>query len=262
MALLTSIDFLGTSSCRTDIGNDTASFVLNRSVMVDTGWSCVENLRKAGIDPTEVPYLVITHWHHDHYLSLPSLFFYHLCLKGGLGHLTIIGPDEDSKLVVDLALNFLQLSRFYPDASLPKIVCLKAGDTFQTKEFSLETISSLHAVQGLCYKFNDKKNDIAVGFSGDTAYNENLGKFYTNCDILLHECSLGPVTADRTLNKKYLHSDAIDAAQVAREANVPHLVLLHGTTAKKAECIQAARTVFDNQVTWPERGATYYLSKP
>jgi ribonuclease BN (tRNA processing enzyme) len=96
----TILDFLGTSSCRTDIGNDTASFVLNRELMVDTGWCSVENLRTAGIDPVEVPYLLLTHWHHDHYLSLPSILFYHLCIIGDLSHLTILGPAEDSNRVL------------------------------------------------------------------------------------------------------------------------------------------------------------------
>lgn len=261
MTSLTTIDFLGTSSCRTDIGNDTASFVLNRTVMVDTGWCCVENLRTAGIEPTEVPYLVLTHWHHDHYLSLPSLFFYHLCMKGDLSHLTVIGPEEDTRNVVDLALNFLQLDRFYPNASPPKMICLKAYEAFETSDFSLETTPSLHAVQGLCYKFTDKNSKVVVGFSGDTAYQESLGKFFVNCDVLLHECSLGPVAADPIANKRYLHSGAIDAANVAKEANVPHLVLLHGTTTKKSECIRVAKEVFPNQVTWPERGATYCIAK-
>ena len=257
----TILDFLGTSSCRADIGNDTASFVLNRDLMVDTGWCSVENLRTAGIDPVEVPYLLLTHWHHDHYLSLPSLLFYHLCIKGDLGHLTILGPAEDSNRVVSLAMDFLQVARFYPNATPPKVITLDAGQTFETEKFLLQTTASLHAVQGLCSKFIDKHNGVVVGFTGDTAYQPTLGDFFHNCDILLHESSLGPVTANPSENERYLHSGALDAARVAQEAGVPHLVLLHGTTTQRPACLQAARTVFSGMVSWPDRGGSYLISK-
>lgn len=257
----TILDFLGTSSCRTDVGNDTASFVLNRTLMVDTGWCSVQNLRTAGIEPTEIPYLLLTHWHHDHYLSLPSMLFYHLCLKGSLDHLTILGPAEDAMRVVSLALDFLQVARFYPEAGPPKVIPLTAGQTFETEAFSLATIAALHAVQALCYVYTDKESHVKVGFTGDTAYQPSLGPFFRGCDILLHESSLGPVAADPAANARYLHSGALDAARVASEANVPHLVLLHGTTEKRQACIQAARTIFRGKVTWPDRGDSYLILK-
>lgn len=257
----TMLDFLGTSSCRTDIGNDTASFVLNRTLMVDTGWCSVQNLRTAGIEPTEIPYLLLTHWHHDHYLSLPSLLFYHLCMKGCLNHLTILGPEEDAGRVVSLALDFLQVSRFYPNAGAPKVIPLVDGQNFETEAFSLATTAALHAVQALCYVYTDKASHVKIGFTGDTAYQPSLGPFFQGCDILLHESSLGPVAADLATNARYLHSGALDAARVAKEAKVPHLVLLHGTTEKRQACIHAAQTIYDGKVTWPERGDSYLIMK-
>ena len=258
----TMLEFLGTSSCRADLGNDTASFVIDRRLMVDTGWCGVENLRSMGIDPVDVPYLMLTHLHHDHYLSLPSLLFYHLGLKGDLSHLTVLGPCEDVERVLRLTADFLQMERFYPDAALPKVVPLSPGEVFETPDFRLETAASLHPVQGLCCKYVDKQNGITVGFSGDTAYQPALGVFFAGSDILLHECSLGPIEADPVQNARYLHSGALDAARVAREADVPHLVLMHGTTVERPECIKAAQTVFGGRITWPDRGCSYVLMKP
>ena len=257
----TVLDFLGTSSCRADIGNDTASFTLNKTLMVDTGWCSVQNLRGAGMEPADIPYLLLTHWHHDHYLSLPSFLFYHLCAKGSLEHLTILGPAEDAKRVVSLALDFLQVARFYPDAQLPAVIPLEPGQAFETDAFSLTTTAARHAVQALCCVYTDKESQIKVGFTGDTAYQPSLGPFFRGCDILLHESSLGPIAADPATNARYLHSGALDAAKVAKEANVAHLVLLHGTTKTRSACIQAAQTVFSGKVTWPERGDSYLLIK-
>ena len=257
----TLLEFLGTSSCRPDMGNDTASFVIDRRLMVDTGWCSVENLRSAGMDPVEISCLAFTHLHHDHYLSLPSLFFYHLCIKGDLSHLTIVGPCDDVTRVVELAVDFLQMKRFYPEASLPRVVPLSPGEAFEAPDFRLETTASLHPVQGLCGKYIDKQNGVVIGFSGDTAYKPSLGAFFAGCDVLLHECSLGPVAADSDKNARYLHSGALDAARVAGEAGVGQLVLLHGTTTLRSECIRAAQTIFSGQITWPDRGCSYTFIK-
>lgn len=255
----TQIYFSGTSSCRSDLRNDTASFVLDRQVMVDTGWSCVENLRNAGMDPATIPYLIVTHWHQDHYVSLPSLLFWHLCIYGTMEHLTIIALEEDTDFILERAMEFLQVKRFYPDARAPHLQKVRPGDRFESDTFSLATTASLHAVNGLCWRYVNKQTGVQIGFTGDTAYQSSLGEFFRGCDALLHECSLGDKTISPEQNARYLHSSAQDAGRVAKEAQVGQLILLHGSTATREECILAAKAVYDGFVTWPERGNTYFF---
>jgi ribonuclease BN (tRNA processing enzyme) len=80
----TRVTFLGATSAVPDAGCDTASFVINDRILVDTGWSVVGNLRNLGIDPNQIDTLIFTHMHHDHYLSLPSLLFYRRMRKHSL----------------------------------------------------------------------------------------------------------------------------------------------------------------------------------
>src|SRR5690606_40089928 len=55
--LKTTLTFLGTSTATPDIGSDTASFVINGDVLVDTGWNAVSNARKLQLEPLAFKYV-------------------------------------------------------------------------------------------------------------------------------------------------------------------------------------------------------------
>lgn len=255
----TEVLFLGTSSCTPDIGNDTASFLINNKYLFDTGWSVVSNLRLNGIDPINVNHLFFTHMHHDHYLSLPSMIFYYLCKSKPLDELKIIGPKMDVERVVKLAYSFLQVDKFYTNVGYPTIIPLNPGEGYRDGEIEITTCSSLHPVQGLCYKFVDHRTSKKIGITGDTAYYPPVVEHVKNSNLLIHEASLGPIAADPDINKKYLHSGAEDAGRVAAEADVDRLFLVHGTITKSKESVTAASKFFGKEILWPETGINYSI---
>lgn len=247
----TQVLFLGTSSCTPDIGNDTASILINRKFLFDTGWSVVSNLRLNGIDPTEINHLFFTHMHHDHYLSLPSMMFYYLCRRKPLNELKIIGPKNDVERVVNLAYCFLQVDKFYTDVGYPTIIPLNPGESYSDEDIEVVTCSSLHPVQGLCYRFMDHITGKSIAITGDTAYYPPVVEHVRNSNLLIHEASLGPTAADPETNKKMLHSGAEDAGRVAMEADVDRLYIVHGTVSKAEECIDAAAKYYKKEILWP-----------
>src|SRR4051794_40732123 len=99
----TTVTFLGTDAVVPEGGGDTASFVINRKYLVDTGWYGAIKMRCYGIDPLDLEYLFLTHCHHDHYIGLPQLLFYYT-MRGrerpDRPTLKIVGPVEDLELVV------------------------------------------------------------------------------------------------------------------------------------------------------------------
>jgi ribonuclease Z len=253
----TTLTFLGTSTATPDLGSDTASFLINDTILVDTGWCVVTNLRNLGINPSQLQYVIFTHFHHDHYLSLPSLLFY-LISKKSLSNVTFIGPAEDIEDVFTKSLNFLRTDRFWPDLAKPKLVPLSPGESFETADFHIDTCATLHPVPGLCYRFQDKCTDKQFAFTGDTAYHPPIIEHVKGTPLLIHEASLGPGEADPA-NNKILHSGAIDAANIAKQAEVGKLMLIHGPLSKAEECIQAAASIFTNEVIWPEERKKYVL---
>ena len=67
----TFVTVLGSSGCKYDYGNDTASFLINNKIIIDTGWNLVENLLDLNLNPADFDTVLFTHFHHDHYLALP-----------------------------------------------------------------------------------------------------------------------------------------------------------------------------------------------
>jgi ribonuclease Z len=252
------LTFLGTSTAVPDPGSDTAHFLINKRILVDTGWSVVENLRRAETDPTDIDLLLFTHLHHDHYMALPALLFYLRMKRKNLNELTIAGPAADVEHVVKRALDFLQHDRFFGNAGTPRIMPLQAGQTIDDEEFVIRSNASVHPVEGLSYRFEEKERGIAFTLSGDTAFHPPLATFAQGSRLLVHEASLGPVAADPNHNPA-LHSGAIDAGNIAKAAEVDKLVLVHGPLAKADTCVAAAKTVFANEVIWPANGETVII---
>ncbi|TVY07332.1 MBL fold metallo-hydrolase [Paenibacillus cremeus] len=253
----TTLTFLGTSTATPDLGSDTASFLINNKYLVDTGWCSVTNLRNLGINPSDLEYVFFTHFHHDHYLSLPSLLFY-LISKKSLSNVTFIGPVDDLEPVIQRALDFLQAKRFWKDLQFPKLVPLTPGESYETDQFKITTCPTLHPVQGLCYRFYDHLSGKEFSFTGDTAYFPPIIEHVKGTPLLIHEASVGAAAANPE-NNSYLHSGAVDAAKIAKLAEVGQLMLIHGPLGKASECVKAASDIFPNPVIWPEERKPYIL---
>ncbi|MCZ8511665.1 MBL fold metallo-hydrolase [Paenibacillus filicis] len=258
--LTTRITFLGTSSAVPEVGSDTASMLINDRILVDTGWKVTENLRKLSIEPTSIEHLVFTHFHQDHYLSLPSLLFYILMKKKDLRGLKIVGPKRDLELTINRTLEFLNQGRYIVKAGKPELIPLEAGESYETSEFRLETCGTIHPVPGLCYRFTDNNSGAVISFTGDTAYHPPIAEFVRGSKLLVHEAALGPGAGDPS-NNESLHSGAQDAARIAVAAGVEQLLLIHGPHARVNGCVEAARKIFNGDILWPKEGQTVQIHK-
>lgn len=254
----TKITFFGTSGAVPEVGGDSPTFLINDKYLVDTGWSVIDNLRSSGHDPLQLEYLIFTHFHNDHYMSLPSLLFYYLMRGRPLEELKIIGPAEDLQLIVRRAIDFLHAERYGWANLSPVLIPLTPGEAYEEENFRLDTCSTAHPVQGLCYRFLDKKSGRLFSFTGDTAFHPPIIEHVRGSALLIHESALGPIAANPDKND-YMHSGAIDAATIAEEAKVGKLLLLHGSAQIAEPCVQAAKQIFSGEVEWPKDGQTYII---
>lgn len=231
-------------------GQDCSCMLLDHSVMVDTGMAGVHRLLDCGEDPNAIDFLFITHCHHDHYLALPQLLFYHRTRgrlrQPGRRPLTIVGPKPEIRLVVERALHFLRTDAYEDVADEPTVVPLYAGESFETPRFTVTTCPTIHTVTGLCYRFTDKTSGASAVLTGDTAFHDGLVRHAQGADLLVHEASYGPRHRDANLVGG--HSGAPDAARVAHEAQVRRLALIHYAPAQRDATLQAARETFPDTI--------------
>lgn len=251
------IDFLGSSSCSFDPGDDTVHYLINETILVDTGWFVASHLRKLGASPSSLQAIIFTHLHHDHYLGFPGLLFsiYSAAERSSAG---IYGPQGDIREVVERTEQLLQKDRFFTNSVTPTVTELPERGEFVVDGIEVRFIPALHPVDARSYLFT-APDGRRIGITGDTAYNEAGAEFFADCDLLVHEASYGP-RSTINIDNKALHSGALDAARVAEEAGAKQLILVHGKAADRAASIEAARTIYKGAVSWPEPGQRTTLS--
>ena len=252
----TTLTFLGTADAVPDAGRDVASFVINGTHLVDTGWCATAQMIRYGLDPLKIRTIILTHCHQDHYLGLPHFFFYwSQRWRPEMGHpsLTVIGPD-DLAAVLEATWVFLMAER-YPHLSWrPAIRIIQPGDVIETDDFSLSACRTRHPVDGRCYTFTDRQTGARVAFTGDTAYHEPIADHVRGCDLLLHDATF-PHDYSRQLLDRDGHSTAVDAARIARRADVRRLVLTHYQHDRCEESLARAAEIFPD-VSYAQEGRT------
>ena len=252
----TTITFLGTATCVPDAGHDTSSFIINGRHLVDTGWYSAIKMLNYGISPLDIETVFISHCHHDHYLGLPHILFYLCMKKKERPPIKIVGPASDIARVVGLAKSLLQPERF-PDVDPPvEIIPVVPGKSLDVRELHIDTIKTIHPVEGLCYKFTDRRTDISFVYTGDTAYHPPIADFAKGVSLLIHEASHGQNSPNE--NNRHGHSGAPDAGRIAKIAGVKRLALVHCPLNSIQQAVTVAQSIFPNTFS-PEDGETIKL---
>jgi len=99
---------------------------------------------------------------------------------------------------------------------------------------------------------------LSYAFCSDTKYKENITEIIKNVDLLYHESTFLEDRAD--LAKKTMHSTALEAAKIAKLAQVKKLIIGHYSSRYKDLSLfkKEAKTVFEN-VVLGEEGLSYEL---
>lgn len=241
----TTVTFLGTGSVVPDPEGDTASYLINRTHLIDTGWYAAINMLRFEFTPMDLEYVFLTHCHHDHYMGLAGILFYlrmRASERPDRPPIKVVGPAQDIQRVVDLARAYLQTERF-PDVNcIPEVVALEPGESLDAGALRLDTTPTIHPVQSMALRFTCKRTEAAVTFSGDTAYHPPVADLALGCDLLVHECSCGGQPGNPS--DRCGHSGAPDAARIAATAGVQRLALVHCRRSQHEEVLEAARRIF------------------
>jgi ribonuclease BN (tRNA processing enzyme) len=231
----TTITFLGTATVIPRAGSDSASFVINRRYLVDTGHSAGARMQVFGIQPREIEYVFLTHRHPDHALGLPQLISYRLGQKffhPDTPLLQVVGPAGDLEELIRLSCRFIDYlnangaeSRdVAPESLNVRAVPLRSGEKLEEEAFQLTAWATQHNphLRSLAYRFSDNLSGKTVGFTGDVSRQPDLAEFMAGIDLLIHDAGSYPAG-----KKPKAHASSMDAARIAAEAEVGRLCLIH-----------------------------------
>lgn len=188
-------------------------------ILIDCSGSPISSLKKAGINPSELDALILTHGHIDHIYGLPSLI-HQLWLINRKKLLYIMLNNITYTLAKEICRTF---SIFSKDGLFPiEWVIYEKSSILNIGNFKIELFPVDHSIETSGTKIT---NQTSFVYSSDTKPSKNVIERIKFCDTLIHEAS------GKTIDEKKLykagHSSIGQAAKIAKKGFVKNLFLCH-----------------------------------
>ena len=261
------LTFLGTSSMVPTKERNHTSIYLNydgEGILFDCGEGTQRQIKIAGIKPSSIKKLFISHWHGDHVLGIPGLI-------ETLGHndytetLEIYGPKGTERSIKSMLNFFSSIAKIKY-----KVTEMETGSVMDEKKYIINSYVLNHVVPCIGFSFIEKDrrrintafikkkgipdgpllgklqrgNNIIwnketikvedatkivkgkkIGFVFDTKLTNNCYKIAENNDLLISESTFTDKHKENA--EKYKHLTASQAATIAKESNAKKLYLTH-----------------------------------
>jgi ribonuclease Z len=237
-----SVTLLGTGSPRPTLRRSQPATLVrrtgNKPILVDVGEGTLKQLMRAGMKPNELETILLTHLHYDHILGYPALIWGGWTL--GLSRIEIFGPPGTKRMhnlvFRELFAEDVKYSfgiGFGADEIESLVVReIDVGDELNLHHMKISMAKGIHDFYNLAFRF-DADGKVVV-LSGDTTYSEDVVALAQGADLFICEVTLAPSPDyDNERGRRILnllrkdHCTPAQAGQMAREANVGHLVVNH-----------------------------------
>jgi ribonuclease Z len=214
---------LGSSNAIADQNHENTHMVIlghERSILIDCVSSPIVRLRKAGVEPDRLTDLILTHFHPDHVSGVPLLLM-DLWLLGRKGALNIYGLEHTLERVRKL-MDFYDWSawpNFYP-VIFHQVPEEEMSPVLSSQEFQVFASPVHHLLPTIGLRVEFPQSEKILAYSCDTEPTPSVVQLASGADVLIHEAA----GASRG------HSSAGQAGQIARQAEVGSLFLIHYPT--------------------------------
>jgi ribonuclease Z len=255
-------------------------------MLFDCGEGTQLQMSKAKISPMKISNIFITHFHGDHILGLPGII-QSMAFRGRKNPLHIFGPKGLVEMI-NIIRNFgyfsltfeIYMHEISEGIILEKenygVSCSKMNHTVlnfayniyekRRPKFIREKALDLgikpgpdfgKLQQGIAVKVGDsiiqpeqvlgeERKGRKIVYSGDTSPSRQMVEFAKDADVLIHESTFEGIYGDKAYEMG--HSTSVQAAEIAKKANVKKLILTHVSTRyKKSDILETeAREIFEN----------------
>lgn len=254
-----------------------------KNILIDCGEGIQRQMRIAGISPTKLDYILITHWHGDHMLGLGGIL-YSLESMEYKKELNIILPRENfddlKKILEGLRINLsfkinlieakegliIEERDFYIYGFELKHTVKNFGyiikekdkikiDKKKLEEFNIKNIDLIKKLKNMEKIIIDGKEidpnniiyikkGIKLSYVTDTLFFPEIINNVKDSDILIMESSF---FFQPDLAQKHYHLDYIFAREIFRESNSKILLLTHISQRYEKEIDNIERQILENE---------------
>lgn len=244
---------LGTSAAVGGAKRDNTSLAFRSDgelILVDCPGAVTAKLDRAGFDFRSVSRVLLTHDHIDHIYGLPSLIH---SLPGRQEKVELFGSDATLHTIEKMLKDVKIFSaRNYPPVDL---IPVKPGSdlpVFRNGELSCFAARARHSRETVVYRFIAGESSFV--YCPDTGPSPEISQWSQGSGWLFHDTN-APHRFKAEIGEN--HSSAREAAQVASEAGVGVLVMIHIDWTRdfpEAELIEEAREFFPGRIVLPQDG--------
>jgi len=234
---------LGASNAISSKDSENTHMVLvgeERIVMVDCVNNPLHRLGQAGVDFMDLTDLILTHFHPDHVSGVPLLLM-DMWLRGRKKPIHIYGLHYTIDRMEQLMgmYSWESWPNFFPVAfhRLPANENILLLDC---DEFKIISSPVCHLIPTIGLRFEFKNNQKVLTYSCDTEPCAEVVRLAEGADVLIHEASGASLG----------HSSAEQAGQIAAQAEVSKLYLIHYPTGEYANgnLVTEARQHYQGEV--------------
>jgi ribonuclease Z len=214
---------LGSSNAVPSEKHENSHMVLSgtqRMVLIDCTGHPIIRLKQAGLDYRRLTDIILTHFHPDH-VSGVAPFLMNLWLLGRTAPLDVYGLEhtlERVERMMDL-FEWDTWPGFFP-VSFHRLPQEELFPLLESEEFSIYSSPVQHIIPTIGLRFVSHASERSIAYSSDTAPCPEVVRLAQGCDVLIHEAT----------GETFGHSSATQAGDIARQAGVGSLVLIHYQT--------------------------------
>lgn len=237
---------LGSAAAVNDAQHDYTHFLLigddDSPILVDAGSNPLGKIKNLGINDESLQDVILTHFHPDHVAGVPNMMM-HMWLLGRKTPMRIYGLHHCINRIEDTmeAYGWQEWPGFFP-ISFQRISQRDDAPLLENNDFRVRAWPVRHYdVPTIGLRIENKKDNTVLAYSCDTMSFPGLVGLARNADILIHEAA-GDDGAG--------HSSARQAGEIATEAGVKSLYLIHYQVWNQdpAPLVDEARETFDGPV--------------
>jgi ribonuclease BN (tRNA processing enzyme) len=156
--------------------------------IVDCGTTVLHGLKRRGVDPARIDFVVLSHLHGDHFGGVPFLFMDFLYQSHRTRPFTVYGPPGIERRVCELFAALYQRQAVDPLPFRVVFVELEAGTT-DVQGVTIDAFAVPHVSELTCYGFRIGVAGRSIVYSGDTAWTDQLAAHAAGADLFICECS-------------------------------------------------------------------------
>ena len=162
---------------------NSASCLVDDNILIDVPNGTCKIIKNIGIEPCKISEILITHFHGDHYLDMPFLLLNKIFDNSECSNVYCDSTGEEKIYnVTKLAFpNKIEKINNYFKYNYDK--------KFKINDYEIEKILLEHEDGIEAYGYILNKNDLYVGFTGDSGICDNIEVMAKKCRHLICDCN-------------------------------------------------------------------------